>query len=88
MAFAPEDFIPVSAMANSNASRIFSYTSTGDNLVTVKGANYFDLAADPTGGLGLTDGDVILARASDGVSFLDIAVTAGAATTASANDFV
>lgn len=86
MAFTADTFIPVSAMANSSASRVFSYTSA-DTLVTVKGANYFDNAADPTGGLGLTDGDVILATASDGTSFLKISVTAGAATTAVANDF-
>lgn len=86
MAFTPASFIPVSAMANSDASRIFSYT-TADTLVTAKGANYFDAAADPTGGLGLTDGDVILTTASDGTSLLQVGVTAGAATTALANDF-
>ena len=86
MAFIAADFIPVSAMANSSASRIFSYTSA-DSLATVKGANYFDDAAAPTGGLGLTDGDVILATASDGTSYLQVGVTAGAATTALANDF-
>lgn len=87
MAFNADNFIPVSAMANSNASRIFSYVTTDDNLVAVKAANYFDVAAEPTGGLGLTDGDVILVEATDGTSFLKIAVSGGAATTAAANDF-
>jgi len=86
MAFTPASFIPNSAMANSDASRIFSYT-TADSLATAKGANYFDPAADPTGGLGLTDADVVLVTASDGTSFLQMGVTAGVATTASANDF-
>lgn len=87
MPFSATEFVPVSAMANSNASRIFSYVTTADALAAVKGANYFDPAADPTGGLGLTDGDVVLVEATDGSSFLKIAVSAGVATTASANDF-
>jgi len=87
MAFSASNFIPVSAMANSNASRIFSYTTSDDTLATVKGSGYFDDAADPTGGLGLTDGDVVLVTASDDTSFLQIAVSAGVATTAVANDF-
>ena len=86
MAFTPATFIPTSAMANSDASRMFSYT-TADPILTVKGANYFDLAAAPTGGLGLTDNDVVLVTASDGTSFLQIDVTAGAATTALAVNF-
>jgi len=86
MAFTADTFIPVSAMGNSNASRIFSYTS-GDALAAIKGANYFDAAASPTGGLGLTDGDVVLATASDGTSFLQIDVTGTVATTALSNDF-
>ena len=80
-------FIPVSAMANSDASRVFSYDSASDTLVTIKGANYFDDAASTTGGLGLTDGDVILATGTNGTSFLKMSVSAGAATVASANDF-
>ena len=87
MAFTASTFIPVSAMANSDAARIFSYENTGDTLVTIKGANYFDDAASTTGGLGLTDGDVILVTGSNGTSFLKMTVTAGAATVASANDF-
>lgn len=85
MAFTPSTFAPQSALANSNLPRVFGY-QTGDTLVTVKGANYFDPASE-IGGMGLTDGDVVLVNASDGTSFLSIAVTAGAATTASANNF-
>ena len=86
MAFNSENFVPVSAMANSNASRIFSYTTADDALAAIKAASYFDAAA-AVGGYGLTDGDVILAEGTDGTSFLKIAVAAGVATTASAADF-
>ena len=86
MALSPETFIPSSAMANSDAPRMFCY-STGDTLATAKGANYFDNAAAAIGGLGLKDADIILVNAVDGVSFLSIGVSAGVATTASANDF-
>ena len=86
MAFTAETFIPNSSMANSDAPRIFSY-ATGDTLAAAKGANYFDAAASTTGGLGLKDQDVILVNASDGVSFLSMSVTAGAATVGAATDF-
>ena len=88
MAFSATEFIPVSAMANSDSARLFSYTTSADALAAVKAANYFDPAAAPAGGLGLKDGDVILTSASDGTSFLKVAVSAGVVTTASANDFV
>ena len=87
MAFEAENFIPLSSLANSNGSRVFVYNSSADNLATVKGANYFDDAAATTGGLGLQDGSVILASASDSTSFLKMSVTAGAATVGEANDF-
>jgi hypothetical protein len=87
MAFTAKTFIPTSAQGNSNASRIFSYT-TADTIATVKAANYFDSASATSGGLGLTDGDVIIATASDGTSFIQVSVTAGAATTALANNFL
>ena len=88
MAFSATEFVPVSAMANSNAPRLFSYVTTVDNLLAIKAANYFDPAAVTTGGLGLKDGDVIMAEASNGTSFLKMAVSgAGVVTTASANDF-
>lgn len=87
MAFTGSTFIPTSSMANSDAARQFSYTS-GDSLATVKGANYFDSAADPAGGNGLKDEDVILVTASDGTSFVQVSITAGAVTVGAANDFV
>jgi len=88
MAFESTNFIPQSAQANSNAPRVFSYTSDSDNLAAVKAASYFDDAAVTTGGLGLKDGDVIYVKASDASSFLDMAVSgAGVATVNSANDF-
>ncbi len=89
MAFTRNTFIPLSAMANSDSARVFSYTNTGDTLVAQKTSGYFDPAASLAGGLGLKDGDVILVRASSGSSFLRVAVSgAGVVTTASANDFV
>lgn len=86
MAFSAETFIPNSSMANSDAPRIFSY-GTADTLATAKGANYFDLAAATTGGLGLKDLDVIYVSAGDGFSFLSVSITAGAVTVGAANDF-
>lgn len=87
MAFSPSTFIPLSSMANSNAARVFSYSS-GDAIATIKGSGYFDLAASLTGGLGLKDGDVILTNSATTTSFLKMAVSgSGVATTASANNF-
>ena len=80
MAFSASTFIPLSSMANSNASRVFSYT-TADATATVVASGYFDDAADPAGGLGLTDDDVVLCTSSDGTDFYQIAVSgAGVAT--------
>lgn len=87
MAFNKDNFVPVSAMANSSASRMFSYTSASDNLAAIKASGYFNAAAAPTGGLGLTDGDIVIATGSDAVSFLAIDVTGSTATVGSANDF-
>ena len=87
MAFSASTFIPGSSMANSNAARIFSYSS-GDAIATIKGSGYFDLAASLTGGLGLKDGDVILTDSATTTSFLKVSVSgAGVVTVASANDF-
>ncbi len=89
MAFAAANFIPGSAQANSDAPRNFHYKTTVDNLAAVKAASYFDNAALPTGGLGLKDGDIILAKATDGMSFLEVAVASpsGDVTINAANDF-
>ena len=84
--FTPETFIPSSSMANSDAPRLFCY-ATADTLATAKGANYFDLAAALTGGLGLKDLDLVYVNAVDGVSFLSVSITAGAVTVGAANDF-
>lgn len=74
MAFSASTFIPLSAMANSNAARIFSYRSA-DNSATVAASGYFDPAASLSGGLGLKDADVILAQQSDGTDFYEVAVS-------------
>lgn len=87
MAFTPSTFIPLSAMANSNAARIFSYRS-GDSSATVAGSGYFDDAASLSGGLGLKDADVILAQQSDGTDMYEVAVSgSGVVTVALTNAF-
>jgi hypothetical protein len=87
MAFSAGTFIPLSAMANSNAARIFSYSSA-DAIATIKGSGYFNAASSKTGGLGLKDGDVILTDSATTTSFLKMAVDGdGVATLESANDF-
>ena len=87
MAFSGSEFVPDS-QANTNAPRIFRYATTADAIAAVKGSGYFNDAADPTGGYGLRDGDVILAVASDAQSFLYMAVSgAGVATVSTALDF-
>jgi hypothetical protein len=63
MAFNADNFIPLSGMANSNAARMFSYRTT-DTSATVIAASYFDAAANPAGGYGLKDADIILCQQS------------------------
>lgn len=75
--------------ANTNAPRVHRYREE-EALATIKGANYFNGAVNGTtgGGYGLRNGDVILVDASDGISFLHMAVDASNnATVAAANDF-
>lgn len=74
MAFTPNTFIRLSAMANSNAAAMWSYR-TGDNTAAVVGANYFDPAGAVTGGLGLKDDDVILTQQSDGTDLYEVSVS-------------
>ena len=74
MAFTPATFLPTSAMANSDASRTFSY-NTADNTAAVGGANYFNAAGAVTGGLGLLTGDFILCTQSDGTDIYQVAVS-------------
>jgi len=87
MSFSASEFIRLSAQANSDAAAVFVYRTAADNLAATKAANYFDDAAASTGGLGLKNDDVILVQATDGTSFLEVDVTAGAVTTTAANDF-
>ena len=72
MAFSASTFLPLSAQANSNASRMFVY-NTADNTATVGGANYFDPAADT---LGLKTDDTILVTQSDGTDLYQVLVNA------------
>lgn len=88
MAFTGETFVSHDT-SNNNAPRMFSYRTADDNLAAVKAANYFDPAAAPSGGYGLSDRDMILVDASDGATILHVLVSgAGAVTVAAANDFV
>lgn len=73
MAFNAENFIPLSAMANSNSSRIWSYTTT-DATATVVASGYFD---DAGATYGLKDADVILCIQSDGTDFYEVVDTSG-----------
>ena len=89
MAFTSSAFI-TDSQANTNAPRIHRYREE-ETLANIKAANYFNNAVNGAsgGGYGLRDGDVILVDASDGVSFLHMAVDASDnATVAAANDFV
>jgi hypothetical protein len=63
MAFVAADFLPLSSMANSNALRIWTY-STADADVTV--ANYFDDSF--VAGQAQVD-DILLAKDGGGTSF-------------------
>lgn len=86
MAFIPTDFFPSSAQANGHS--MHSYSTAADDLATVKGSGYFDVASATSGGWGLKDNDFILVTANDGVSFLQMAVdSSGVASVISANDF-
>jgi hypothetical protein len=87
MAFEFDDFVPLSAQANSNALRVWSY-STADADVTV--ANYFD---DSRVAGVVQVGDILLALDAGGTSFYrfttvdntagapDVVISAGTAIT-------
>jgi len=88
MAFSGDFFI-TDSQGNTNAPRIHRYREE-EELANIKGANYFNNAVNGAsgGGYGLRNGDVILVDASDGTSFLKMAVDASDnATVESANDF-
>lgn len=62
MALTTDSFLPLSALANSNAPRIYSYGTT-DAIATVEAADYFD---DSVIAGQAKVGDVLLAVMSDG----------------------
>lgn len=74
MAFIGDDFVRMSAQANGSSQ--FEYTSTGDTIADIIAANYFNEAADPTGGYGLKPGDYILATGTDGTRNIKVAIDA------------
>ena len=77
MAFTPATFIPLSAQANSDSSRVFVY-NTADATATVVTSGYFDPAALT---LGLKDDDFVFVTQSNGTDIYQIAVSgAGVAT--------
>lgn len=71
MAFNAENFLPLSAMGNSNALRVWSYVTT-DDTATVSASGYFDDAAAT---YGLADDDVILCQQSDGTDFYQCSIS-------------
>jgi hypothetical protein len=78
MALLTADFLPLSAMANSNAVRMWSYATSDDNAAAVETANYFDNSA--IAGV-VQVGDVLLCKASDATklyNFTTVDNTAGA----------
>jgi len=78
MAFNPDNFIPLSGMANSDAPRIWSYETSVDNNATVQGATYFD--SSRVSGVVLV-GDIIFYKSSDETRFCNFTAvdnTAGA----------
>ena len=78
MALTEETFLPLSAQANSDAPRMFAY-STGDAIAVVEAANYFDsfFTASQT-----ATGDVLLAVMSDGTKLYNLTVDRDAETVA------
>ena len=78
MALTTETFLPLSAQANSDAPRMFAYT-TADAAATVEGANYFDgfFTASQT-----ATGDVLLAVMSDATKLYNLTVDRDAETVA------
>jgi hypothetical protein len=78
MAFEPENFVPLSGMANSDAVRMWSYSTTVDNNTAVQVATYFDHSE--VAGVVQVD-DVILYRSTDETrlcNFTAVDNTAGA----------
>lgn len=63
-----DTFVPLSAQANSDAPRMWSY-GTPDNIAVVEGANYFDEAN--LSRVTLT-GDVLLSKMGDGTKLYNL----------------
>lgn len=84
MAFSATEFLPLSSMANSNAPRHFTYSTT-DTKATAVGSGYFDEAVV----LGLKKGDLIWVVGVTGgtevftLIFVDAVSAAGVVTTLS-----
>ena len=78
MAFDADDFLPLSDMANSDAVRMWTYSTAADNNATVQGGTYFD-SAEVAGVVQV--GDVLLYASSDETrlcNFTAVDNTAGA----------
>lgn len=86
MAYSANTFVPLSSMANSNSTRMFTY-ATADAKATIVASGYFDAAAANNG---LQQGDIIWSVSSNGGTetfeaiFVD-AITAGVVTTLSSS---
>jgi hypothetical protein len=76
MAFNSDDFLPLSGMANSDAVRMWSYSTTDADVTA---SNYFD--GTFVAGVAQT-GDVLLALDAGGTSFYKMTVDRDAGTTA------
>jgi hypothetical protein len=78
MALETNNFLPLSAMANSNAVRVWSYETDADNAAAVETANYFDDSFIA----GVVEvGDVVLVKSTDATkfyNFITVDNTAGA----------
>jgi len=78
MAFDAGNFLPMSAMANSDAVRMWTYDTTVDNNTAVQVGTYFD-SAEVAGVVNV--GDVLLYRSTDETrlcNFTAVDNTAGA----------
>jgi hypothetical protein len=72
MALTTNTFVPLSAQANTDAPRMFSY-ATADAAAVVEGANYFD---DAVIAGQVNVGDVLLAVSGDATKLYNITTVA------------
>jgi hypothetical protein len=78
MAFNPDNFLPLSDMANSDALRMWTYSTSVDNNAAVQGATYFD--SSKVSGV-VQVGDIIFYVSTDETRFCNFTAvdnTAGA----------